>query len=145
MISGRSAFEGKSAAAIVSAILQTEPSTLSTVRPESPPSLDHLVVRCVAKDPEERWQTIRDVKAELKWIAAERSKAASTAVPSTRVCSRFGLVVAATANAAGSAPAQIHVHGRQRGRFCSDLPQWAAYRLYHASGPYALDTGLGSR
>ena len=85
MISGRSAFEGKSAAAIVSAILQTEPPTLSTVRPESPPSLDHLVVRCVAKDPEERWQTIRDVKAELKWIAAERSKAASTAVPSRMV------------------------------------------------------------
>ena len=81
MISGRSAFEGKSAAAIVAAILQTEPPTLSTVRPESPPSLDHLVVRCVAKDPEDRWQTIRDVNAELKWIAEERSKAASTAVP----------------------------------------------------------------
>ena len=42
-------------------------------------------MRCVAKDPEERWQTIRDVKAELKWIAAERSKAASTAVPSRMV------------------------------------------------------------
>ena len=58
VITGRPAFEGKSAAAIVASILQTEPPVVSTSQPASPASLDRLVRRCLAKDPEGRWQTV---------------------------------------------------------------------------------------
>ena len=76
MITGRQAFDGTSAAAIIASILQTEPPPVSTVQPTASPSLDRLVTRCLAKDPEERWQTARDLRAELEWIATEPGQSA---------------------------------------------------------------------
>ena len=70
MISGHRAFEGNSPASVIGAILRSEPTPLSTFGAMSPPILDHLVARCLAKDPDERWQTTSDVMRELKWIAA---------------------------------------------------------------------------
>jgi len=68
MATGRKAFEGKSQASLISAIMSTEPPPISEIQPMTPPSLDHLVKRCLAKDPEERWQNAQDVVHELKWI-----------------------------------------------------------------------------
>ena len=59
MISGKRAFDGKSQLSVASAILEREPPGLASVRPGTPPSLDRLVRRCLAKDPEERWQNSR--------------------------------------------------------------------------------------
>jgi eukaryotic-like serine/threonine-protein kinase len=63
------AFQGRSQLSVASAILEKEPAPISTVKPLTPPALDHAIRRCLAKDPEERWQTARDVAIELKWIA----------------------------------------------------------------------------
>ena len=68
MATGRKAFEGKSQASVIAAILEREPPAISTLQPLTPPLLDHLVARCLAKDPDERWQTMSDVMRELKWI-----------------------------------------------------------------------------
>lgn len=59
MVTGRRAFSGKSHASIVAAILASEPQPISTTQPMSPPALDRVVKGCLAKDPEERWQTAR--------------------------------------------------------------------------------------
>jgi eukaryotic-like serine/threonine-protein kinase len=75
MSTGRRAFAGKTQASIVAAILAAEPPLVSTVQPMTPPALDHVVATCLAKDPEERFQTAHDLKLQLKWIAEGGSKA----------------------------------------------------------------------
>src|SRR5262249_26537755 len=68
MVTGRRAFPGKSQLSVASAILEKEPEPMSTIKPMTPLALDHVVRRCLAKDPEERWQTGRDLAQELKWV-----------------------------------------------------------------------------
>ena len=69
MATGKPAFSGKSKASLVAAILERDPPPISSLQSMAPPTLDHLVKRCLAKDPDERWQTARDLMYELKWIA----------------------------------------------------------------------------
>jgi Tol biopolymer transport system component len=61
MVTGKKAFEGKSQASLVTAIMSTEPPPLSTVQPLTPPALDRLVSRCLAKAADDRWQSARDL------------------------------------------------------------------------------------
>ncbi len=75
MVSGKRAFAGKTQISVLSAILESEPEPLSASQPLTPAALDHLIQRALAKDPEERWQSAADVKAELKWIAGGGSQA----------------------------------------------------------------------
>src|SRR5262249_35374485 len=69
MGTGRHAFTGSSNASLIAAILSSEPPAISSIQPLSPPALDHVVNTCLAKDPEQRWQSARDVSRELSWIA----------------------------------------------------------------------------
>src|ERR1700687_5713289 len=69
MVTGQRAFQGKSQLSVASAILEKEPQPISVVKPMTPPALDRAIRRCLAKDPEDRWQTARDLLLELKWIA----------------------------------------------------------------------------
>jgi len=75
MATGKRAFSGKTQASIVAAILASEPQPISVVRPMSPPALDRVVATCLAKEPDERFQTVHDLKLQLKWIAEGGSKA----------------------------------------------------------------------
>jgi Tol biopolymer transport system component len=75
MVTGRRAFPGKSNLSVASAVLEKDPEPISTLRPLTPPALDRAVRRCLAKDPEDRWQTARDLLLELKWIAEGGSQA----------------------------------------------------------------------
>jgi serine/threonine protein kinase/WD40 repeat protein len=68
MATGRKAFTGASQASLIGAILHTEPPPISSVQPMSPPVLDRVVRKCLAKDPEDRWQNAADLGSELKWI-----------------------------------------------------------------------------
>ena len=69
MVTGQKAFEGKSQASLIAAILNSEPPSIASLQPLPPPALDRVVGRCLAKDPEDRWQTARDLLRELKWVA----------------------------------------------------------------------------
>ena len=69
MLTGRKAFEGKSQASLISAIMSGEPAPMASLQPLAPPSLEHVVKRCLAKDPGKRWQASADVARELEWIA----------------------------------------------------------------------------
>ena len=70
MVTGKKAFEGKSLASLSAAILTAEPRPVSTLQPMAPTSSDHVIGRCLAKDPDSRWQTAADLKHELVWIAS---------------------------------------------------------------------------
>src|SRR5499427_2365999 len=69
MATGRKAFVGGSQASLISSIMKEEPAPISATAPATPPALERVVKRCLAKDPEDRWQNAADLKSELKWIA----------------------------------------------------------------------------
>jgi Tol biopolymer transport system component len=73
MATGRKAFDGDSQASIIASILKAHPPAISVVRHGQshdglPKSLDYLTERCLAKNPDERWQTARDLKAAIDWL-----------------------------------------------------------------------------
>ncbi len=68
MTTGKRAFEGKSQASVIAAILQKDPPPITALQPMTPPALDRVIKKCLAKDPDERWQTVQDLRDELKWI-----------------------------------------------------------------------------
>ena len=77
MVTGRKAFEAKSQASLISAILRDDPPAPSSLQPVAPRALDRLVRICLAKDPDDRWQSARDLQRELAWIAASPADAAN--------------------------------------------------------------------
>jgi serine/threonine protein kinase len=73
MATGKRAFEGKSNLSIASAILEKDPEPITTVQPLAPPALDHVISRCLEKNPDDRWQSAADVRAELRWTESSSS------------------------------------------------------------------------
>jgi serine/threonine protein kinase len=71
MVTGQRAFEGRSQLSVASAILEREPAPISNIKPLTPRSLDHIIRRCLAKDPDDRWQTARDLAMELGTLKLE--------------------------------------------------------------------------
>jgi len=70
MATGKRAFEGKSNLSVASAILEKEPEPITAIQPMAPPALDHVVRGCLAKNPDERWQSAGDIARELRWISS---------------------------------------------------------------------------
>jgi len=70
MVAGRKPFVGSSQAGVMAAILEREPPQLSSIQPLAPVALDRIVSTCLAKDPDDRWQTARDLLRELQWLVA---------------------------------------------------------------------------
>lgn len=68
MLTGQRAFDGKSHLSVASAILEKEPAPTSSVKPMTPPALEHAVKKCLEKLPDERWQSASDLASELRWI-----------------------------------------------------------------------------
>jgi Tol biopolymer transport system component len=103
MATGRKAFQGRSAASLIAAILSGERPSIARHLPLAPPALDRLVRTCLAREPDERWQSARDVGLQLKWIAeGAASTAAAAGVATSRgLAGRIGWAIAALALAAG--------------------------------------------
>ena len=97
LITGQRAFDGKSSSSVMAAVLATKPRPIEELVPLTPPALERIVSRCLAKDPEDRWHTARDVAAELQWVAQGGSKVGLPAVVSGRRKVREGLAWAACA------------------------------------------------
>jgi eukaryotic-like serine/threonine-protein kinase len=75
MLTGKKAFEGKSQLSVASSILEKEPEAIRTVKPLTPPALEHAIGLCLAKNPEERWQTAKDLAQELRWVSESGGQA----------------------------------------------------------------------
>jgi serine/threonine protein kinase/Tol biopolymer transport system component len=84
MLSGKRAFEGKTAADTMSAILKEEPAELSASG-RLPPALGRMVDRCLEKDPAERFQSARDLAFNLELLSREETgSAAAVALPARK-------------------------------------------------------------
>jgi serine/threonine protein kinase len=87
LIAGTRAFAGDSPSAVMAAIIATEPRSMREIAPITPPTLEWIVMRCLAKTPDDRWQTVRDLRAALDRVARR------SAVPDERVgCRRVATV-----------------------------------------------------
>ena len=100
MIAGRRAFEGKSQFSVLGAILDHEPECVSAVRPSSPARLDETVRRCLAKNPEQRYGCMHDVRIQLEALAETAPQAGPAQAEPTEASapgSRLPWVLAAVA------------------------------------------------
>src|SRR3989442_1081671 len=97
MLTGRTAFEGKTRASLLGAILKDEPPRISTLQPLAPHALDRIVSTCLAKDPDDRYQSARDLLRDLKWVAsgAAESRTPAPAAPARHI-TRTGWAIVAT-------------------------------------------------
>jgi eukaryotic-like serine/threonine-protein kinase len=84
LLTGQRAFEGKTSSSVMAAVLATKPKPVEELMPLTPPALERIVTRCLAKDPDDRWQSARDVAAELQWVAQSGSKAGLPAIVGVR-------------------------------------------------------------
>ena len=100
MLTGRKAFAGKSHASLISSIMSSQPPPVSALQTLSPAALDQLVTRCLAKDPDDRWQSARDVKGQLEWIASLAPAAAAPIGSGKRLRERIAWAIAGVALAA---------------------------------------------
>ena len=105
MATGRRAFEGKTRTSLIAAIVGSQPAPISQVQPLAPLALEHVIERCLRKDPAERWQSARDIAEELRWIGAKGSQAdvAAPLVSRRRSRERLAWSIAALALAAAAA------------------------------------------
>jgi serine/threonine protein kinase len=83
MVTGKRAFEGKTQASLLGAILKDTPPSIASLQPSASPALTRLVSTCLAKDPSDRWQNAGDLVRELKWIAEDSSKTTAVAASLT--------------------------------------------------------------
>jgi Tol biopolymer transport system component len=100
LLTGQRPFDGQSPSTVMAAILATKPRPLEELLPLTPPALERIVARCLAKDPEDRWQSARDIASELQWVGQGGSKVGLPAMVSGRRRVREGVAWGAFAIAA---------------------------------------------
>jgi len=135
MVTGQRAFQGKSQLSVASAILEKEPEPISSVKPMTPPALDHAIRRSLAKEVERRWQSAADLAGELQWIAEAGSEAGVPAplVSHRRVRERLAWSVAALLVVGLAAVSLLH--------FTEKLPPPAAPVRFQVPAPESTTFG----
>ena len=103
MCTGRKAFEGKSTAGLIAAILEHDVPAPSSAQPAVPAALDRVIRTCLAKSPDDRWQSARDLLRELQWIGEGRETAAPRQERNVRLAWGIAAVAVIAAFAAGAA------------------------------------------
>ena len=141
MLTGKRAFEGASAASVIAAILERPAPSVAAVAPSA---LNRLLQRCLAKDPDERWQSARDVKAALDLIvepAVCRYQPAPTRSARQRTLGPW--LVAGVMAAGLAALAFVHfreIRARTAARAICDF-QWGRRRSNDGADCFRLTAG----
>jgi len=165
MVTGKRAFEGKSQALLIAAIVSVDPDAVSKIQPAAPPALDYVVKRCLVKDPALRLQSAFDLLSQLQWIA-ERSEqggpsAAVTGFMRRGRLARFALAGAAFLVAVVAIPAFLYFRGGttpEETRFFVNVPEmpvteaisispdghWIAYSARDAGSTYVFARPIAS-
>ncbi|HEU5181382.1 MAG TPA: protein kinase [Candidatus Polarisedimenticolia bacterium] len=110
MATGKRAFVGKNKTSLIAAIVSSQPPPISSVQPVAPPALDHVVRKCLEKDPEDRWQSAHDVASQLRWISEAGSLSGVPAPQVSKRKNRERLAWAIAGAAAASALAVLALH-----------------------------------
>jgi Tol biopolymer transport system component len=141
MATGKRAFEGKSQASLIAAVMHVQPAPVSQVSSMSPPAIDRLVQGCLAKDPADRIQSAHDIKLQLDWIAEGGSQAGVAAPVAARRRSRERLAWALAAIGLAAAVVALFVlltRSKETEPIFASIPAPAGTRLF----PYWSEIGL---
>ncbi|MBK5295306.1 MAG: serine/threonine-protein kinase, partial [Acidobacteriia bacterium] len=113
MVTGKKAFEGRSRAVLIAAITTADPLPLTSLQPRAPRALEQLVDRCLAKDPEERWQAAHDLMVKLRWMTAAGAPVEAAAAGPATMSRRTRILLAAAALLAAvlAVPATLYFRG----------------------------------
>jgi serine/threonine protein kinase len=151
MITGKPTFSGKSRASLIAAILTTDPPPITQSQTITPVALEQVVRKCLAKDPEERWQSASDLASQLNWIlsagSSQRARAPNqrTKTARARPLGGRGGDPAAAGGLCGMAH-RVAARERQRAACHGDTPagENAGVQVDRASGHFSrwLNSGL---
>jgi eukaryotic-like serine/threonine-protein kinase len=130
MATGKRAFDGTTKTSLIAAIVSSQPPPMSSVAPMTPPALDHVVRKCLEKDPDERWQSAHDVASELRWISEAGSQAGVAIGASRRRDTRKAAIAVALLLAGLVAGALGH---RELARRSAPLPRPFQYIIEHGN------------
>ena len=147
MVTGKRAFTGKTHASLISSILKDAPRPIIELQPLVPPLLDHIVSRCLAKDPDERWQSASDLTRELRWINESGASARVAAAPGAHRARRDRLILGVAAALAGlviGIVATTLVAGLGRRRSTERAPEVARVLVEHRPGRTPAGASHGS-
>jgi len=135
MATGHKAFEGRSQASLIAAIISQDPPSVTVAQPMAPPALDRVIRTCLAKNPEDRYQSAHDVKLQLAWVAEAGSQAGVPAPVAARRRGRERMttIVAAVATLAAVALAALLVLRRP------DPPEIVRFEVLPPSSLQFLD------
>lgn len=135
MVSGRRAFPGSSHASVIAAILERDPTPVGRLVSDAPAGLEWAISRCLAKDPDDRWQNAADLEHHLDWIGAAMAPARETRRlrrSAVWIVAAVVMVLTGTwawsGRTAGSPPAATSM-------FTIDPPAGTAFDLTHAISP----------
>ena len=139
MATGKPAFSGASRASLIAAILTIEPPPITQLQPLTPPALERVVTKCLAKDPDERWQNAKDLASEIRWIAGGTQSGSTGAISVSAKAGKRAYIpwmVAALALAIAAAVAarqhfQPGPDSGPRARWAIDPPEKTTF---HAAG-----------
>ncbi len=106
LLTGKTPFEGDTPVEIAMKHLSATPQTPSELRPDIPPELDMVILRALAKDPDDRYQSADEMEADLERVARGAPVAAATMDAATQVLSRPATAAAAATAATMIAPAR---------------------------------------
>ena len=133
MATGKRAFEGKTKTSLIAAIISGEPKPLSEIQPLTPPAFEHVIKKCLEKDPEGRWESAHDVAEELRWISEAGSQAGAATRTGVKRKRREQIVLALAVALAMAAAALAVLYLRQTRSsarpFVSDLAAPAGTRF----------------
>ncbi len=132
LIAGTRPFTGQTQANLVASILKEEPRSLLEVQPRTPRGVAEVVRTCLEKDPEKRWQSARDVKLALRWMAAEPPL--SSPARSIRVWQGLAVLMAAIVLGIGAWVFRPTAPGLS-GRFEAQVPEEVTAFGYISASP----------
>ncbi len=88
MVTGQRPFRGSSQLSILTSVLRDDPQPIAAVAGNVPPELERIIARCLRKDPDRRWHSMKDVQVALTELREEADS-------STRITIRPGIVSSA--------------------------------------------------
>ncbi len=100
LLTGKTPFDGETPVEIAMKHLSTAPKPPSTLRPDVPPELDMVVMRALAKNPDDRYQSADEMEGDLDRVARGARVSATTVDTATQVLRRPAAAAAAAATAA---------------------------------------------
>jgi Tol biopolymer transport system component len=142
MATGKKAFSGTSQASLISSIMSADPPPISATRPMTPPGFDRILRKCLAKDPEDRWQSAADLGSELKWISESSQTAAP--LPSISRATGRGRLFLWTALLVAAAALALTVLRRaptttpRKIRFTIPLPEGSTFGSFTEAGAVSV-------